>query len=332
MAAESSIAQRQAYFERLASPLRREIKVHCYRMLGSLHDADDAVQEAYIRAWRAFESYEDGSFRAWLYRIATNTSLDALARRKVHSRVLPDQLGPATTNLPDAPALEVPWLEPYPDADIDWADEAPTPEARFSSRQAVQLAFVAAIQQLPPRQRAALLLCDVLGWSSAETAVLLGSTTASINSAMQRARETLAKHYPQGEPLAASQPDAEQQALLDRYLRVWEAHDFEGFVALLKEDATLIMPPWPQWYAGREAIRWFSSHAWKTYGDVRFVRTSANAQPAFALYDRPRGDTIWKAHSLHVLTLEGAAISEMVTFVPPTAPQLFGAFGLPVSF
>ena len=171
-------------FERLAEPLRREIKLHCYRMLGSLHDAEDLVQETYLRAWRSFEGFEGGSFRAWLYRIATNACLNALASRKHAQRFLPDQRAPASTQMPDgSPATDVAWLEPYPDSNLEGiADEAPDPEARYTSREAVQLAFVAAIQELPPRQRAALLLCDVLGWAAAEAATLLGGSAASINS------------------------------------------------------------------------------------------------------------------------------------------------------
>ena len=228
-------------FERLAEPLRREIKVHCYRMLGSLHEAEDAVQETYLRAWRSFDAFEGGSFRAWLYRIATNVCLNAIASRKYIQRVLPDRRAPATTEMPDGtPATDVAWLEPYPDSDLEGiADDAPNPEARYTSREAVRLAFVAAIQELPPRQRAALILCDVLGWAAAEAATLLGGSTASINSALQRGRETLAKRYPDGRPAVAPRLDAAQQKLLDRYLRAWEGLDLDSFVSLLKEDATL---------------------------------------------------------------------------------------------
>src|SRR5215471_7457905 len=184
-------------FERLAEPLRREIKLHCYRMLGSVHDAEDLVQETYLRAWRSFDTFDGKNFRAWLYKIATNACLNALASRKHTERVLPDQHGPASEEMPKGvPATDVAWLEPYPDSNLEGiADEAPGPEARYTAREAVELAFVAAIQELPPRQRAALLLCDVLGWAAAEAATLLGGSTTSINSALQRARETLAKRY-----------------------------------------------------------------------------------------------------------------------------------------
>src|SRR6516162_6360056 len=200
-------------------------------MLGSLHEAEDLVQETYLRAWRNFDSFEGGSFRAWLYRIATNACLNALASRKSARRWLPDQRAPAATQMPDgSPVSDVPWLEPYPDSELEGiADEAPNPEARYTTHEAVQLAFVAAIQHLPPRQRAALLLCDVLGWAATEAATLLGGSTASINSALQRARATLAKPYPDGRPTLASSPNPAQQKLLGRYLQAWEGHDLDGF-------------------------------------------------------------------------------------------------------
>jgi RNA polymerase sigma-70 factor (ECF subfamily) len=325
---EHSPERSRKAFEQLAEPLRREVKLHCYRMLGSLHEAEDLVQETYLRAWRSFDSFESGSFRAWLYRIATNASLNALESRKRAERMLPDQLGPASSaTAPGAPATDVPWLEPYPDVNLEGiANEAPTPEARYSSREAVQLAFVAGIQQLPPRQRAALMLCDVLGWAAAEAAALLGGSTASINSALQRARETLSKRYPEGRPPEAPRPDAAQEKLLGRYLQAWEGHDLDGFVALLKEDATAIMPPWLEWFAGREAIRSFFEAAWKTCGGLRLVPTAANGQPAFAVYEQSAADGRWAAHSIHVLTLDRDAISTMTLFVEP---RLFEAFGLP---
>jgi len=320
-------------FERLAEPFRREIKLHCYRMLGSLHEAEDAVQEAYLRAWRSFNTFDGrGSFRAWLYRIATNACLDALASRKHAQRLLPDQRAPATAEMPDGtPATDVVWLEPYPDSDLEGiADDAPNPEARYTSREAVQLAFVAVIQQLPPRQRAVLLLCDVLEWSAAEAATLLGGSTASVNSALQRSRETLAKRYPNGPPPVALPPNPAQQELLGRYMKAWEGLDLDSFVSLLKEDATYTMPPLPQWYAGRAAIRTFFGWAWRLYGGFRLVPTAANRQPAFAAYSRARADAPWAAHSIHVLSLEQDTISKLTLFAKPAGPGLFHAFGLPL--
>jgi RNA polymerase sigma-70 factor, ECF subfamily len=321
-------------FEELAEPFRRELKVHCYRMLGSLHEAEDLVQETYLRAWRSFDTFEGprSSFRAWLYRIATNACLDALASRKHAQRLLPDQRAPATAEMPDGrPATDVEWLEPYPDSDLERvADDAPNPEARYTSRQAMQLAFVAVIQQLPPRQRAVLLLCDVLGWSAAEAATLLGGSIASVNSALQRARETLAKRYPDGRPPAALPPNPAQQQLLGRYLRAWEGLDLDSFVSLLKEDATYTMPPLPQWYAGREAIHTFFGWAWKLYGGFRMVPIAANQQPAFAAYSRTGADAPWTAHSIQLLSLEQDKISRLTLFAKPAGPRLFHAFGLPL--
>jgi len=320
-------------FEQLAEPFRREIKLHCYRMLGSLHEAEDLVQETYLRAWRSFDSFEGGSFRAWLYRIATNACLNALASRKSMQRWLPDQHGPAAVEATvGGPATDVPWLEPYPDSNLEGiADHAPNPEARYTSREAVQLAFVATIQQLPPRQRAALLLCDVLGWAAAEAATLLGGSTASINSALQRARATLAKRDPDQRPSVTPLPTSAQEKLLGRYLHAWEGQDLDGFVALLKEDATYTMPPWRQWFAGREAIRSFFERAWKNWTGFRMLPTAAKAQPAFALYAYPIGEEATPAaHSIHVLSFEQGMISRLTLFVQYADPHLFRAFGLPL--
>jgi RNA polymerase sigma-70 factor (ECF subfamily) len=330
-----NLGEEQA-FERLSEPFRREIKAHCYRLLGSLHEAEDLVQETYLRAWRSFSRFETassdelGSFRAWLYRIATNACLNALEGRKQQQRYLPDQLGPAgSSKLEGGPALDVPWLEPYPDATLEsLADGAPSPEARYTARESVQLAFVAAIQQLPPRQRAALLLCDVLGWASAEAASLLDSSTASINSALQRARDTLSKRYSNARPISESQPTAAQQRLLGRYLRAWEGHDVDDLVAVLKEDATVVMPPWLQWFIGRQVIGNFFSAAWKTCPGLRLVPTSANGQAAFAVYEYSGANKRWDAHSIHVLTLGDEAVSAVAIFLEA---RLFEDFGLPLA-
>ncbi len=321
-------------FERLAEPFRRELKLHCYRMLGSVHEAEDLVQETYVRAWRGFNSFDGrGSFRAWLYRIATNACLDGLASRKNLQRLLPDQRAVATAQMPDGvPATDIAWLEPYPDQYLEGiADDAPNPEARYASREAVQLAFVAVIQQLPPRQRAVLLLCDVLGWSAVESASLLGGSTASVNSALQRARDTLAKRYPNGGPRATPPPDEAQQRLIRRYMQAWEGLDLDGFVALLKEDAIYTMPPLRQWYAGREAIRAFYGKVWKDYSGFRLRPTGANGQPAFAAYCRAVTGGPWSAHSIHVLALDHDGIAALTLFVKPDGPRLFDAFGFPLT-
>ena len=322
-------------FGRLAEPFRRELRVHCYRMLGSVHEAEDLVQETYLRAWRGFDRFkhvEGGSFRAWLYRIATNACLNGLASRKDSQRFLPDQLGPATLRMPPSPATDVAWLEPYPNAYFEGiGDDATNPEARYAARESVQLAFVAAIQLLPARQRAVLLLCDVLGWAAAEAATLLESSTASINSALQRARETLAKNYPGDRPQATPLSNPVQRRLLDRYLDAWQRHNVNGFVALLKEDATVTMPPWREWFVGRETIGSFFGAAWKTCNGLRLVPIGANGQPAFAVYELSSGpDARWAAHSIHVLSLDQETISTITMFVPPTGPDLFKSFGLPL--
>lgn len=194
----------------------------------------------------------------------------------------------------------------------------------------MQLAFVAAIQYLPPRQRAVLLLCDVLGWKAAETSALLGDSIGSVNSALQRARDTLAKRYSDEPPATTGPRDPGQRKLLGRYLQAWEGLDIANFVALLKEDSTYTMPPLPQWYAGREAIGAFFGWAWKRYHGFRLIPTAANRQPAFAAYSRMGNETQWTAHSIHLLALEDDLISSLTLFVKPDGPQLFRAFGLPL--
>lgn len=331
---ESGSNRMNQTFEQLTEPFRRELKRHCYCMLGSVHEAEDLVQETYLRAWRSFGSFEGrGTLRAWLYQIATNACLNFLASRKNPQRLLPNQRVPATTAMPDGtPATDVVWLEPYPDSDLDGiADESPGPEARYAHDEVVQLAFVTVIQELPSRQRAVLLLCDVLGWSALEAAELLGTSTAAINSARQRARETLAQRYPDGRPTIASPPSPAQQELLSRYVRAWEAHDLDGFITLLKENAIYTMPPISQWYAGNRAIRSFFEWAWKYYSGFRLVPTAANRQPAFATYYRAHMDAPWTAHSIQVLTLDRDAISRLTLFVKPTGPGLFSTFGLPMT-
>lgn len=319
---------------RLLGAARREIKVHCYRMLGSLHEAEDAVQDAFVRAWRSYDTFDGrGSFRAWLYRIATNVCLDALSKRKNLARILPDQLDGPTTDMPDGrPAPDVAWLEPYPQSELDAVtDPGPTPEARISMREATGLAFMAAIQQLAPRQRAALLLCDVLGWSVAETAGLLGATVASINSALQRARLKLATGYSTGETSHVSETTPSERSLLQGYVQAWEERDADRLATLLKQDAIYTMPPLAQWYAGRESIRAFFAWAWPSYSDIHMKAIRANGAPGFATYFRSHSAPMapLAAHSLHVLSVDADEISRITLFVGGNVTRLFDAFGLP---
>lgn len=319
-------------FERLTAAHRRELKLHCYRMMGSLHEADDLVQDTFLKAWRGRSQFDGrGSPRGWLYTIATNSCLNAIKARSSAHRILelPDR-PPTEGRAAAGPAAELSWLEPYPDAELpDLVDGEPGPEARYEIREAVRLAFVAAIQLLPPRQRAALLLCDVLGWSAAETAQLLGGSAASINSALQRARATLALRYPQGRPLQRSQPNPEEGLLLERYIRAWQAANLDGFIALLREDATYHMPPWRDWYQGRPAIHDFFKTVWSNFAGYRGVATRANGQPAVAIYARRHHDPEWRAQSLHIIEPADGGIASLRIYVGPLGTDLFAAFGLP---
>jgi RNA polymerase sigma-70 factor (ECF subfamily) len=315
-------------FQELTEPHRRELLVHCYRMLGSFHDAEDLVQETLLRAWRGLMGFDGrASTRYWLYRIATNACLNALATRASAGRVLPETESPATGQMPDRePASDIAWLEPYPDSALEQiADAAPGPDARYEMREAVQLAFIAAIQLLPPRQRATLLLADVLGWSAAESARLLDSSVAAVNSALQRARTTLEERLPGRPPRVAVAASEEQRTLLERYVRAWESTDVDGLTALLKEDAVMSMPPWRQWYRGRAAIAAFFAHTGRPGGHspFRLVPTAANCQPAFAFYSRWQSPE-WRFHSVQLLTLHGDTIAAMTSFVMPPLASVFG--------
>jgi RNA polymerase sigma-70 factor (ECF subfamily) len=317
-------------FRQLAEPYRRELRLHCYRMLGSAHDAEDAVQETLLRAWRGLGEFEGrASFRNWLYKIATNACLNVLATRHRTARLLPQKVGPPAREISQEPTTEIAWLEPYPDEPLgDVEAAAPGPEARYELREAVQLAFVAAVQQLPPLQRAVLLLRDVLGWSAVEAAQLLDTSVASITSALQRARAKMETSYGSGERQSRL-PDEQERALLDRYVAAWDTADLDGLVALLKEDAILSMPPYREWFSGRDAIRGVFAWAWSRYlgpGAFRLVRTAANRQPAFAVYTRSRQTGDYVAHSIQVLTLREDRIAILTYFLNA---ELFDSFGLP---
>jgi RNA polymerase sigma-70 factor (ECF subfamily) len=318
----------QREFSGLTEPFRHELQLHCYRILGSLQDAEDIVQETFLRAWRRLDTYEGRApLRAWLYKIATNACFDALAKRP--RRVLPTaQYAPADPRQPFAPPIsEAIWLEPYPDDLID-APEA-GPEARYSLRESVSLAFLAALQSLPPRQRAVLILCDVLDWHAQEAAQLLDLTVSAVNSALHRARVTMKKNYHAQGRESLSSADKVLQPLLERYVQVWESADIDGLVNLLREDATLSMPPLPTWYAGREAIA--AAAQTKIFaGDARgrwLMRPAhANQQPACAVYQRDEAG-VYHAFGISVLTIDHDRVTDIITFIDPS---VFKRFNLPL--
>ncbi len=318
-------------FAALAERHRRELHVHCYRMLGSLDEAEDLVQETLLRAWRARRGFEGrSSARAWLYRIATNACLDALRRRP--RRVLAADVPPAEPAAPDAPAAEVSWLQPYPDSMLDAVpDRGAGPAEAAESRETLELAFLAAIQHLAPRQRAALILRDALGWSASETAALLETSVAAANSALQRGREALKVHLPARRSEWSRTPGADEadQALLARYIEALERADVAGLAALLAADARMTMPPYTTWFAGRGAIAIF--HARAVFGGgraFRHIATRANRQPAAAVYMRAPGDAAFMPLAIDVLRIDAGRIAEINAFV---LPGLFDRFGLPPS-
>ena len=308
-------------FGRLTDPYRGELLRYCYRMLGSVHDAEDQVQETLLRAWRGYDRFDGRSSpRTWLYRIATNACLRALERQG--RRPLPAGLGTPAED-PTAPlvaAPEVPWLQPLPDPPA-----STDPAAIVASRAGTRLALIAALQYLPPRQRAVLILRDVLGWPAAEVAELLGTTAAAVNSALQRARTQLDQVAP-AEEHVAEPTDPRVRTLLDRYTAAFAEADVAALLAVLTEDAVAEMPPNRTWFAGRAAIAAFlATHILRVPGDIRLVPTGANAQPAFAIYRRdPAGG--YRCHSIQVLTVTAAGISRVVSF---QNPGLFPIFGLP---
>jgi RNA polymerase sigma-70 factor (TIGR02960 family) len=297
-------------FASLVEPHRRELHVHCYRMMGSFEEAEDLVQETLLRAWRSRERFEGGPlFRAWLYRIATNVCLDALRRRSRR---------PATVSS----FGEIPWLQPYPDLLLDeLPSEEDEPDAVVVAKETIELAFLAVIQALSPLQRAVLILRDVLGWSARETAEILETSVAAVNSALQRARATVQEH-PTRRPERPATED--ERRLLEGFIDTHERGDTEAAIALLREDVRVTMPPHPWLFEGIQAVRELMASA-KGTGEWRLVPTRANRMPAAASYLRQPGDAELRAFKLDVLRVEGGRIAEITIF----DATLFPAFGLP---
>ena len=315
----------EAAFTQLVERYRGELQVHAYRMLGSLEDAQDALQEAFIRAWSGRATYRgESSWRAWLYRITTNACLRMLERRP--RRLVPFDSGPAAAvGAPPLPPADLPWLQPYPDRLLD---ESPEPEGVVVARETIELAFLAAIQLLPPRQRAVLILRDALDWSATETATVLEMSVAAVNSALQRARATMKERLPARRLEWATAADAEdaERSLLQTYIEAFERHDASQLVALLREDVRMAMPPHPTWYDGREAIAAFLADLAFGPGSAphRFVPTRANRQPAFGVY---RGEgAAARPFGINVVEIESGLVTGMHFFL---FPELFPAFGLP---
>jgi RNA polymerase sigma-70 factor, ECF subfamily len=320
-AVAAALAGDESAFAELAERYRGELQAHCYRMLGSFEDSEDLVQETFLRAWRKRASFQGRStFRAWLYRIATNACLDALERRQ------------RISHAPDGaqPLAEVPWLQPYPDRLLEGiAPSEEEPEAEVVARETIELAFIAAIQLLPPKQRAVLICRDVLGWSAAESAELLGVSVAAANSALQRARSTLKEHLPRHRTDWAPGADAsqEERVLLQRYMDATDRNDPAAMVKVIREDAFFTMPPQPESWVGNEAIvaAWVEGgFGSASFGELRCVPVSANRQPAVAVYVKRLGDTAYRPLALDVLKIEDDGVTEIVAF----GPEVFAAFGL----
>jgi RNA polymerase sigma-70 factor (ECF subfamily) len=326
----------ESAFAALVERHRGELRVHCYRMLGSFDESEDLVQETFLRAWKSLGGFAGRStFRAWLYRIATNACLDALDGRA--RRVLPHQLASASDPRAALPArTDIAWLQPFPDR--LWEPAAPSetqPDAAAVARETIELAFLAAIQHLPPRQRAVLILRDVLGWPAKQTAVLLAGSVASVNSALQRARATLKEQLPERrlDWAPSTVPTERERAVLRRYMDAMERADLAAVADLLARDARTMMPPWPMWFQGREAIVAALAVSWDAgspnyVGRFRMVPTGANRQPAVAAYVRGLDDPTYRAFAISVLRIEDDRITEAIAFHDL---GLFAAFALPVT-
>jgi RNA polymerase sigma-70 factor, ECF subfamily len=315
-------------FQHLVAPRHDELHAHCYRMLGSVHDAEDALREALLRAWRGMRRFEGkSSLRAWLYRIATNTCLDAIGRRP--RRVLPIDHGPGANphDPPGPPLAESAWIEPYPDELLPAGEAFTSPEATYEQRESVELAFIAALQHLPAQQRAVLILRDVLGYTGGEVAAALDTNPDAVYSALQRAHKTVEQRLPARSQQATLRAlgDEELREIVEVYVDAWERQDVDALAARLAEDAVLAMPPFPAWFRGRELIATFLrerplTNAW------RVIPTEANGQPAFGHYRWEDDAHAFVAATLAVLTLDRDRIAEITAF---RAPALFERFGLP---
>jgi RNA polymerase sigma-70 factor, ECF subfamily len=315
----------EAAFTQLVERYRGELQVHAYRMLGSLEDAQDALQEAFFRAWRGRATYRrQSTFRAWLYKITTNACLRILERRP--RRLVPYEAGPPSeVGARPQPPADLPWLQPYPDLLLD---ENPEPGDAVVARETIELAFLAAIQHLPPRQRAVLILRDALDWPAEDTAAVLEMSLAAVNSALQRARATMQERLPAARIEWAAGRDAEdaERSLLESYVEAFERHDDRRLVTLLREDVKLAMPPHPTWYEGLEAVAAFLAGVAFRPGseEHRFVPTRANRQPAFGVYRGVGSEAT--PFAINVVQIESGRVTDMHFF---KYPELFPAFGLP---
>jgi RNA polymerase sigma-70 factor (ECF subfamily) len=326
----------ESAFAALVEHHRGELRVHCYRMLGSFDESEDLVQETFLRAWKNLGGFEGRStLRAWLYRIATNACLDVLDGRA--RRMLPhDVAPPSDPSMARPPRTDVAWLQPFPDR--LWEPVGPSeaePDAAVVSRETIELAFLAAIQHLPPRQRAVLILRDVLGWPAKETAALLDASVASVNSASQRARATLKEHLPERrlEWAPTAEPTDRERAVLRRYMDAVEHADLAAMADLLAEEVRATMPPYPMWFQGRDAVVASLAASWAAgspayVGRFRMVPTRANRQPAVAAYVRGVDEPAYRAFAISVLRVQDDRIMEVTAFHDP---GLFRAFALPTA-
>lgn len=312
-------------FRDLVDPYRRELQLHCYRMLGSLQDAEDLLQETLLAAWRGLDGFEArATLRAWLYRVATNRCLNALRERKRRPQEVPSMAEP-----PEPTRMAEPlWLEPYPDVLLEGlADSTPGPEARYATRESVGLAFIAALQQLPPRQRAALVLHDALAFRTAEVAEMLDTSEGSVKGALQRAHATVDQRLPDAGRERAPLPNSvHERELADQFASALERGDTDSIISLLTDDAWLTMPPQPYEYQGAQTIARFLGQRTALHGNLRLVPTRANGQPAFGCYLPDPQAAIARAYGLFVLGLTGDRISALTWF---GERSLLAQFGLP---